>query len=214
MGLNKHYHSSPRSNPAIRSIELLNNEKSICRLVQRTIIPLNIVTPKPAILDIPCTSSMGKLDYLVPEKIDREPEKMIIDPTKHEEKSAHRMLIIRRRKMNRHKRLKRMRKNKFAIAKRHREKRMKKEVVFRQEIAAKLREVEKFNAEEYVAEKLAMYRKEILPARMHGKIMPALVIEDYVERMKFRKNYIQGILDRKRKFKEKRGGTLDVDIKS
>lgn len=174
---------------------------------------MNIVTPKPAILDMPCTSSMGKLDYSVPEKIDREPEKIIIDPGQREEKKAHRMLIIRRKKLNKHFRVKRRRKNKFLIAKIHRERRMDKEVRFRQEIATQLKEAENFNAEEYVAQKLEMFRKEILPNRLYGKLMPAFVIEDHIAKKKLRQQRIKDLAESRKRLIQKRG-TLDVDIKS
>lgn len=175
---------------------------------------MNIITPKPAILDIPSTSSMGKLDNSIPEKIDPQLEKLIIDPTKRQEKSAHTMLVIRRRKMNKHKRKKRLRKYKFLIAKRFREKRMNREVAFRIEIAAKLREAEQFNAEAYVADKLAIYRKELLPFRLHGKVMPAFVIEEWVQKKKTKKECLEKLRERRKKFADSRGGTLDVDVKS
>lgn len=163
---------------------------------------------------MPCTSSVGHVDWSVPEKVDREPTKLIVDPREWAHKMAEtNMLIIRRRKMNKHKRLKRWRKNKFMIVKRKREKRMKKEVLFRQEIAAKLKEVEKFDAEAYVAEKLEMFRRKLLPARLHGKRMPAFVIEDVLQRKKYKTQCIKEMMERRRKFEEKRG-SLDVDLKS
>lgn len=71
-----------------------------------------------------------------------------------ETKEAAVMIEIRRLKMKKHKRKKLLKKMKFVFAKRRMRRQMKREKEFQAMLMAKMREAEKFSAEQYVADKL------------------------------------------------------------
>ncbi len=191
----------------------LGNSDSIVNLVQKTIIPLNRVVPKPAILDKPCFNIITKIDVSLPQKVDIEPTKEVYDPTQRQEKKAHRMLIIRRKKMNKHKYKKRCRKRRVQWRQREFERALKREAAFRQEIHAMLKEAKNFSAEEYVAQKLENYRREVLPNRIHGCRMPPFAVKDYLERRDKRRQEKANKIERRKKFIQERGSILVDQIK-
>lgn len=70
-------------------------------------------------------------------------------------KYEYNMLIVRRKKMRKHKLKKLRKKMKFFLAKQNQKREWKKEKKFQEGLLGQIREAEKFSAEEYVADKLA-----------------------------------------------------------
>lgn len=120
---------------------------------------------------------------------DKLPVKEIQDPvsSNNGEKKAARLIVIRRRKMKRHK-LKKLRiRMKFEWAKRRQKREMKKEKEFQAELLAKVREGEAFNAQLYAKEKTRVATEKLFPRRWKGKRLPRFVIEDLIARKNRRK---------------------------
>ncbi|ENN70299.1 uncharacterized protein LOC109545491 [Dendroctonus ponderosae] len=91
-------------------------------------------------------------------------------------KEAHRMLIIRRKKMKKHK-LKKLRKRmKFVYAKRRQRREMKKEKAFQAVLITQCKEAEKFSAEQYVEDKLNKLHEIVIPRYWKGKKYPEFII--------------------------------------
>lgn len=65
------------------------------------------------------------------------------------------MLIIRKKKMKKHKLKKLRKKMKFVYAKRNQRREWKKEKKFQDDMMGQIKDAEKFSAEDYVTEKLA-----------------------------------------------------------
>lgn len=126
------------------------------------------------ISDVPAISGIKYEDKL--------PEKEIQDPitSSNDEKKAARLIVIRRKKMKKHK-LKKLRvKMKFEWAKVRQRRELKKEKVFQAELLAKVREAENFNADLYAKEKIKVATEKPFPRRWKGKRLPRFVIEDLI----------------------------------
>ncbi|KAK4875744.1 hypothetical protein RN001_012166 [Aquatica leii] len=76
------------------------------------------------------------------------------------EKNAARLIVIRRKKMKKHKLKKLRKKLKYERAKIRQRRELKKEKEFQGRLIAQYKKAESFSAEEYVAEKLKEYTKE------------------------------------------------------
>lgn len=174
------------------------------------IIPLNRVPLKPSILDKPCLDIIGKIDSSLPVKVDIVPSKEILDPGNVQEKKAHRMLRIKRKKMNKHKYKKKQKKYKYQHMRIQRERFAKREAKFRNEIYGLLREAEAFDAEQYVNSKLEMYRTRVWPNRIHGCCMPHEVVKEFLERRELRKQRLSEKIERRKQMLAERG-SLSVD---
>lgn len=92
-------------------------------------------------------------------------------------KQAARLIVIRRRKMKKHK-LKKLRiKMKFEWAKVRQRREMRKEKAFQAVLIAQIKEAEKFDAERYVAGRLQEAHKVPLPRTWKGKRLPFWIIK-------------------------------------
>ncbi|XP_052897583.1 uncharacterized protein LOC128304434 [Anopheles moucheti] len=92
-------------------------------------------------------------------------------------KQAARLIVIRRRKMRKHK-LKKLRKRmKFEWLKLRQRRELKKEKLFQAELIGQIREAEKFSAEAYVASKLKQATDVPLPRFWKGKRLPQFIIK-------------------------------------
>lgn len=205
----KNYHAESGLTKFRSNVKPLWHEDSItCNLVQKTIIPLNYVNQKPSIIDKPKFNIVEKIDTLLPEKIDITPVKEIEEPTSVNivEKKAHKMLRIRHKKMKKHQRRKLRKRMHYVWAKIRRKRETKKETAFRNEIIGKLREAKRFDAEAYVASRLELYRREILPNRIPGGvIMPEFVVREVLQK---RRDWKQRMIDwreRQKKMIKERG---------
>lgn len=92
-------------------------------------------------------------------------------------KEAIRMIVVRRRKMKRHKLKKLRRKMKFEWAKVRQRREMRKEKAFQAVLIAQIKEAERFDAEKYVAEKLRKANEVPLPRHWKGRRLPAFIIK-------------------------------------
>jgi hypothetical protein len=93
------------------------------------------------------------------------------------QKQAARLIVIRRRKMKKHKLKKLRKKMKFEWAKVRQRREMKKEKAFQAGLIAQIKEAEKFDAEKYVAERLQEVHKVPLPRTWKGKRLPFFIIK-------------------------------------
>ncbi|XP_035910479.1 uncharacterized protein LOC118511468 [Anopheles stephensi] len=92
-------------------------------------------------------------------------------------KQAARLIVIRRRKMRKHKLRKLRKRMKFEWLKIRQRRELKKEKLFQAELLGQIREAEKFSAEAYVASKLRKATDEPLPRFWKGKRLPQFIIK-------------------------------------
>lgn len=104
------------------------------------------------------------------------------------EKQAVRMIIIRRKKIKKHKRKKLRKKMKFEWAKIRIKRSQKREKLFQAELISKVEKAEAFDAKEYVNEKLNILNKERLPRTYRGEILPAEMIKQFLDEKKAKKD--------------------------
>ncbi|XP_060828247.1 uncharacterized protein LOC132913734 [Bombus pascuorum] len=97
------------------------------------------------------------------------------------EKLAVRLMIIRKKKMKKHKRRKLRKRMKFVWAKIRANRNITKEKVFQAELIAQIKEAHMFNAKKYVEERLAILDKEILPKTFRGEILPEDMIRKFIQ---------------------------------
>lgn len=113
---------------------------------------------------------------------DKTPEKSVELPTvgnvieKHG--SSHPMIVIRRKKMKKHKRKKMRKRNKAMFLRIKTRRELAKEKTFQNEIFAQIEAANKFDPKEYVAEKLRQLDREILPLCYEGERVPESMIRE------------------------------------
>ncbi|XP_050318285.1 uncharacterized protein LOC126751796 isoform X2 [Bactrocera neohumeralis] len=91
---------------------------------------------------------------------------------------AARLIVIRRRKMKKHKLKKLRRKMKFEWAKVRQRREMRKEKAFQAKLIAQVKAGEAFNAEQYVEEQLRKANENPLPRYWKGRRLPAFIIKE------------------------------------
>jgi len=94
------------------------------------------------------------------------------------EKKAEKLIVIRKRKMKKHKLKKLRRKMKFEWAKVRQRREMRKEKAFQAKLISQIKDAEMFNAEQYVSEKLRKAEEEPLPRYWKGRRLPAFIIKE------------------------------------
>lgn len=105
---------------------------------------------------------LPKREFYLPNLDFLNEDTIIEEPVIKDKKEAARMIIIRRKKMKKHK-LKKLRKRlKFVRAKIRQRREWKKEKDFQAGLIKLCKEAESFSAEEYVNEKIALYKKVVL----------------------------------------------------
>lgn len=144
----------------------------------------SLITPKKkSILDLPVPVSYIIQDvpkFILPIE-DTVKTEVIEDPTKVIEQKAARLIVIRRKKMKKHK-LKKLRiKMKFEWAKVRQRREMKKEKAFQAELMGQISEAEKFDAAMYAKEKISKANAVILPKLWKGKRLPEFIIKQLVD---------------------------------
>uniref|UniRef100_A0A182WLA3 Small ribosomal subunit protein mS38 n=1 Tax=Anopheles minimus TaxID=112268 RepID=A0A182WLA3_9DIPT len=92
-------------------------------------------------------------------------------------KQAARLIVIRRRKMRKHKLRKLRKRMKFEWLKLRQRRELKKEKLFQAELIGQVKEAEKFSAEAYVASKLRQATDVPLPRFWKGKRLPQFIIK-------------------------------------
>ncbi|KAF7996532.1 hypothetical protein HCN44_002164 [Aphidius gifuensis] len=117
---------------------------------------------------------------------DKTTDKTIDLPTNNSsiniEKQAARMIVIRRRKMRRHKLKKLRKKMKFKWAKVKQRRELKKEKAFHAELLAQIHEAEKFDAKKYVQSKFDILDNVRIPSRWKGEILPESMIREFMQK--------------------------------
>ncbi|CAG9566405.1 unnamed protein product [Danaus chrysippus] len=93
-----------------------------------------------------------------------------------EEKHAVRLIVIRRRKMKKHQRNKLWKRMRHRWARVKKNRRIKKEKIFQNELFAMVKEANEFSAEQYVASKLEKANHTPLPTRWKHKRLPEFII--------------------------------------
>jgi len=93
-------------------------------------------------------------------------------------KKAERLIVIRKRKMKKHKLKKLRRKMKFEWAKVRQRREMRKEKAFQAKLLAQIKDAEAFSAEKYVAENLRKAEETPLPRFWKGRRLPAFIIKE------------------------------------
>lgn len=104
----------------------------------------------------------------------------IREPTlnKKDKMEAARMIVVRRRKMKKHKLKKLRRKMKFEWAKVRQRREMRKEKAFQAKLIAQIKDAEAFNAAQYVSDKLRQAKETPLPRYWKGRRLPAFIIKE------------------------------------
>ncbi|XP_037805284.1 uncharacterized protein LOC119599555 isoform X2 [Lucilia sericata] len=97
---------------------------------------------------------------------------------KKDKMEAARMIVVRRRKMKKHKLKKLRRKMKFEWAKVRQRREMRKEKAFQAKLIAQIKDAEAFNAEKFVADKLQKAKETPLPRYWKGRRLPAFIIKE------------------------------------
>lgn len=98
--------------------------------------------------------------------------------SKTDKMEAARMIVIRRRKMKKHKLKKLRRKMKFEWAKVRQRREMRKEKAFQAKLIAQIKDAEAFNAAKYVADKIHKAKETPLPRHWKGRRLPAFIIKE------------------------------------
>lgn len=111
------------------------------------------------------------------------PQTSIDLPTNGEifEKQAVRLIVIRRKKMKKHKRKKLRKKMKFLWAKLRARRNINKEKMIQAGLISKIKEAQAFDAKEYVQQRLNILNKERLPRTFRGEILPPEMIKKFLE---------------------------------
>lgn len=115
-------------------------------------------------------------------------DKVIDDPNanKHGEsgKQAARMIVIRRRKMAKHKRKKVAKKMKFVWAKAKQRREWKKERRFLNSLMFKIRGADRFSAEQYVSFTIREWTQEVIPKYWKHRRLPQWLIMELMQEEK------------------------------
>ncbi|XP_017875471.1 uncharacterized protein LOC108622241 [Ceratina calcarata] len=100
------------------------------------------------------------------------------------EKLAIRMIVIRRKKMKKHKRKKLRKKMHFVWAKLRAKRNSLREKVFQAGLLSQIKEAEVFDAKAYVQSRLALLDKEFIPRTYRGEILPQEMIKKFLQEKK------------------------------
>lgn len=97
---------------------------------------------------------------------------------KSDKMEAARLIVIRRRKMKKHKLKKLRKKMKFEWAKVRQRREMRKEKAFQAKLIHQIKVAEAFSAEKYVEDKLRQAADKPLPRYWKGRRLPAFIIKE------------------------------------
>lgn len=167
----------------------------------------NITTQKSSILDNPLTVNTSINEFpLLTDLIYKDNinwRSSIEEPGKIIEKQAARLIVIRRRKMKRHKLKKLRKKMKFEWAKVRLKREMRKEKAFQAELMAKIRETEKFDAVAYATQKINKANEVLIPKLWKGKRLPEFLIKELLVEKENKKAKVLAKIERKKKISSK-----------
>lgn len=100
------------------------------------------------------------------------------------EKQAVRLIVIRRKKMKKHKRKKLRKKMAYEWAKVRQKRTKKRERAFHGELISQIKAAEAFDPKEYVKGRLNILNKERIPRTYRGEILPQEMIKKFIEEKK------------------------------
>lgn len=145
--------------------------------IPRNGLPIRQIIDCPLIpnfqIDEPAKNKIEKRD-IVPNKVIEIPGTNII------EKQAERLIVIRRKKMKKHKRRKFLKRMKYVIMKREQRKKLLRERAFQAELQETYAKAEKFDPKEYVAEQLHLLTRKRLPTKWRGEKVPESMIIEFM----------------------------------
>ncbi|KAK9722449.1 Mitochondrial mRNA-processing protein COX24, C-terminal [Popillia japonica] len=110
-----------------------------------------------------------KVDKIIEEPVDNSIDNTI---------QAAKLIVIRRKKMKKHKLRKLRKRMKFEWAKLRQRRELRKEKLFQAELIQKCKTAEEFSAEDYVDKRIAEYNRIIIPKRWKGRRMPEFMIRE------------------------------------
>ncbi|XP_015371425.1 PREDICTED: uncharacterized protein LOC107167050 [Diuraphis noxia] len=181
------------AHPTIRSICSLNQLPLGSPTLPISIKLPTIITKKIIEKPIPC----------IPLRIPRPTVSLpLADPIvdNDNEIQAARLIVIRRKKMKKHKLRKLRKRMKYVWAKVRQKREMRKEKAFQAELMGQVKEAEKFSPINYVQEKLNIVNMTILPNRWRGKRLPEFVIKDLIAKAQAKKQAKIESVERRKKF--------------
>ncbi|XP_050424150.1 uncharacterized protein LOC126844117 [Adelges cooleyi] len=179
----------------------VSNARLICSINQSPLqppnFPISIYVPT-----VPLKQIIEKHTPCIPLRIPCPSKPLtIVDPFSENanEIQAARLIVIRRKKMKKHKLRKLRKRMKYVWAKVRQKREMRKEKAFQAELLTQVKEAEKFSPVEYVQEKLNVVNMTILPNRWRGKRLPEFVIKDLIAKAQAKKQAKLEAKDRKEK---------------
>jgi len=162
-------------------------------------LPIRITVPQSHVsqpLESPGTSLT---DFWIEDPLKRP---VVIDksPPSNVKKEAARLIVIRRKKMNKHKLRKLRKRMKYVYAKVKLRREIRNEKLFLNTQMALIREAQKFDAKAYVSDILRRAKAEPLPTRWEGKYYPEPMIKEKMELdVKRKRQEYLSILDKRQK---------------
>lgn len=104
------------------------------------------------------------------------------DSNRNNEKQAARLIVIRKRKMRKHKLRKLRKKMKFVWAKAKQRREWKKEKRFLNSLLYKIKMAQKFSAEDYVNNVIKQATEDPIPRRYKGRKMPQWLVKELMDK--------------------------------
>ncbi|VEN34132.1 unnamed protein product [Callosobruchus maculatus] len=118
----------------------------------------------------------------VPPEISNPTQERIIEaptvPSNNVTKHAARLIVIRRKKMKKHKLRKLRKRMKFVWAKLRQKRELKKEKAFQAVLVQQIKDAEQFSAEKYVQEKIEKLNEIVVPRFWNGRRLPEFLIRE------------------------------------
>ncbi|KAL7305145.1 hypothetical protein TKK_0002543 [Trichogramma kaykai] len=173
------------SNPGYTNVESLKTNFSItCRSIE---LNLNIIKPPLPVNKIIECPILPILQIDNPLKNQKEINEInsnkvieIPNDTNIIEKQAVRMIVIRRKKIKKHKRKKFLKRMKFVIRKREQKRKLKKEKIFQAKLQDIYKQAEEFDAKAYVASRIYLHQRELVPTRYRGELLPEDQVKEFL----------------------------------
>ncbi|XP_058806695.1 uncharacterized protein LOC131673051 [Phymastichus coffea] len=141
-------------------------------------LPLHKIIESPMIsnfqIDEPIKNVIEKSD-IVPSTVIEAPTLNII------EKKAERMIVIRRKKMKKHKKRKFLKRMKYVLRKQEQRRKAKEYKIFYANLQEMQRTAEEFDPKKYVAERLHLLTRERLPNKWYGWYAPKALIKQFIK---------------------------------
>ncbi|XP_011503453.1 PREDICTED: uncharacterized protein LOC105366647, partial [Ceratosolen solmsi marchali] len=136
------------------------------------------------VIEDPIKQNIVEVD-IVPNKIIEIPKKINI------EKQAVRLIVIRRKKIKKHKRKKFLKKMRAIIEKQEVRKKQLKKKIFEAELKVMTLKAVKFSAKKYVEQRIELLKRTRLPNKYRGEYLPEEMILKFIKEKERQKRYKQ-----------------------